>query len=136
MALTLNPTGSVSSTDAVRAELWISFVGLLRSHLAAHQTIGKLQQARFASLSPTEVEIVDLSRRLHISLPANGEGEWSLTRLSEMISAGVWQLHADATAEIEEIPYLDMEHAVEAFANKLWSQPASEATFDASRVGK
>jgi hypothetical protein len=132
----LNPTDGVGANDdsatvgaAVRAELWISFVSLLRSHLGALQTSGKLSQAVFAQLTHSSVEIADLSRTLHLSLQSNtGEGEWSLTRLREMIGAGRWLLSADARVTIDGGEHEDMELAVEAFARKLWSRAAQDKT--------
>jgi hypothetical protein len=109
--------------ELVRAELWISFVSLLRSHLGALQTSGKLAQAVFSSLTVSSVEVADLSRTLHISLlSASGEGEWSLTRLGDMIAAGTWVLRPDAMVTIDGATAQDMELGVEEFARKLWAR--------------
>ncbi len=109
--------------DPVLSELWISFVSLLRSHLGALQTTGKLAQAEFVMLSEGEIEIVDLARTLHVSLQtASGSGEWGLRRMGEMIAAGAWTLHSDATASLDQGRLQDMELAVEALVEKLWSR--------------
>ncbi len=118
-----SPGERSEADDLVLAELWISFVSLLRSHLGALQTTGKLVQATFVALSPQEIEIVDLARTLHITLQASsGDGEWSLRRMGEMIAAGNWLLRSDATATIDHGRPVDMELAVEAFAEKLWTR--------------
>ena len=118
-----------TNDELVLTELWISFVSLLRSHLGALQVTGRLAQAVFSQLTPSSIEIVDLSRILHLDLQmASGFGEWSLTRLGEMIAAGEWRLHGDATVTIDGHSPLDMELAVEEFTRKLWAKTSAERT--------
>ena len=110
----------------VIGELWVSFVSLLRSHLGALQTTGKLAQANFVPISQSEFEVVDLARTLHITLQVtSGEGEWSLRRMGDMVGAGSWMLYPEATAVIDQGKILDMELAVEAFIEKLWARTPS-----------
>ena len=116
--------GSVGTKDElVLGELWISFVSLLRSHLGALQVTGRMAQAVYSSLGLSSVQVADLSRVMHLSLQLNtGAGEWSLTRLGEMIAAGEWTLHADATVSIDGAARQDMELAVEELTSKLWAK--------------
>ncbi len=125
----LDPVESTTAAqdELVRVELWISFTSLLRSHLGALQTSGKLAQAVFSNLNATSVEVADLSRTLHISLQSStGEGEWSLTRLRTMIAAGSWMLRPDAMVSIDGHAQQDMELGVEEFARKLWARTPPE----------
>ena len=126
--------GTVSAAEStndelILAELWISFVSLLRSHLGALQTTGKLAQAVFTQLTPSAIEVADLSRVLHLDVQmTSGSGEWSLTRLGEMIAAGDWRLYGDATVIIDGGAPQDMELAVEEFTRRLWTKASAERT--------
>lgn len=112
-----------AGNEAVLAELWISFMSLLRSHLGALQTTGKLAQAVFSSATPQGLEVADLARTLRLSMqPLSGEGAWSLTRIGVMIGAGVWLLRPDATVVIDGNKAQDMELAVEEFLRSLWKR--------------
>ncbi len=128
------PGEATRADELVLGELWISFVSLLRSHLGALQTTGKLAQAHFVALSEFEIEVVDLARTLHLNIhAASGEGEWSLKRMGEMIAAGGWVLRTDASASLDQREVGDMELLVEALVARLWARtpvalPGSEET--------
>ena len=96
--------------------------------LGALQVSGRMAQAEFHSLTASSAEVADLSRKLHLSLQLNnGAGEWSLTRLGEMIGAGEWMLYPDATVTIDGAASQDMELAVEELTRKLWAKPSASA---------
>jgi hypothetical protein len=118
-----------TNQELVLTELWISFVSLLRSHLGAMQVTGRLAQAVCSQLTPSSIEVADLSRTMHLELQtASGLGEWSLTRLGEMIAAGDWHLGGDATVTIDGGTAQDMELGVEEFTRKLWAKTAPGGT--------
>jgi len=127
---TLNPIAAAPSTDeAVRAELWISFVSLMRSHLGALQTSGKLAKATLLEDTPTSLRVNDLSRALTLKVEMlSGDGQWQVSRMGKAIHTGRWCLNPNATVVIDNDAVEDMELAVEAFARKLWATAVDAET--------
>jgi hypothetical protein len=111
---------TVPNSAAVTAELWISFVALLRSHLGALQVTGKLVLAMLVETSSTSLRMGDLSGNIELTLsPTSGAGTYQQQRCGETSERGSWMLNADATAGIDNQARMDMELVVEAFARKL-----------------
>jgi hypothetical protein len=111
---------TIPASASVTAELWISFVALLRSHLGALQTTGKLARVMLVETSSRSLRVGDLSGNLELTLDlATGAGSYQQQRCGEITERGSWTLHPDATAGIDNKTPLDMEFVVEAFAYKL-----------------
>ncbi len=118
-----------SHASRVIPELWISFVALMRSHLGALQTTGKLSNATLSEGSVNSFTIHDLSRKLDMTITLEtGHGTYKIERIRQTLRQGSWQLNADATVEIDEGALADMELGVEEFARRLWAAPAEGVT--------
>jgi hypothetical protein len=115
-------TLAYAEDSAVTKELWTSFVGLMRSHLGALQTMGKLVQVRLVETSPNSFTMGDLSGNLMLSLNDTGRGKYQLQRCGTASDQGDWTLHRDATVCVDQGAPEDMELAVEAFCRKLWAR--------------
>ena len=114
---------------AIIPELWISFVSLMRSHLGALQTMGKLSQATLSEISVNSFSINDLSRQLEMTIILEtGHGTYRINRIRQTLQQGSWQLHADATVKIDQGALEDMELGVEEFARRLWATPSEGVT--------
>ncbi len=112
--------GTVPNPTAVIAELWISFVSLLRSHLGALQITNKLANVKLVETSGTSLRIGDLSGNVELVLNlSSGKGKYQQLRCGEATGRGDWMLNPDATASIDGDLPTDMELVVEAFARKL-----------------
>jgi hypothetical protein len=126
MSLAVSEKNSDHSS-AVTAELWISFVALLRSHLGALQTTGKLVRVMLVETSDTSLRMGDLSGNLELTLSmTTGAGTYQKQRCGETTERGSWMLNPDATAAIDNQAPMDMEFIVEAFTRKLLARPLGE----------
>lgn len=102
----------------VRQELWKSFIGLLRSHLAALEVTGRLNGVRIHE-SPDELEVVvrTASAILTVRFDAeSGIGIWTEYKGHQRL--GSWTLSTGGDFAVDE-QMMDMEYAVEHFAAKL-----------------
>jgi len=114
---------------AVIPELWISFVSLMRSHLGALQTTGKLSKATLSEGAANSFTIHDLSRRLDMTIALEtGHGTYRIDRMRQTLQQGSWQLAADATIQIGGHSFGDMEFGVEEFARRLWATQTEAVT--------
>ena len=117
----LQSEGPAEEIARILPELWISFVGLMRSHLAALQLTGKLLQATVVEASPSSLTLGDLNANITVSLPPNllGLGTHQLRSCGGPNLRGTWQLRTDGTATVGQGSRQDMELAVELFARML-----------------
>jgi hypothetical protein len=92
----------------VRAELWHSFVVLLKSYAAAASMNGLTHGV--LELTPHSLNIVAASTILAVGyFPAIGKGTWSVTGQGSQ-SRGAFELHHDGTVALDEVK-IDMDHA-------------------------
>ncbi len=123
------PLPPASDPGLVFRELWISFIGLTRSHLAALQIIGTLPQVKVIETSVNSFIAGDLDGNIAVSLDtAGGRGSYELKSCGEASDKGSWQLHADGTACVDDGKNEEMELAVELFAQKLVAARLEGAT--------
>jgi hypothetical protein len=74
------------SEEAVRRELWISFVSLIRSYVAAAQIGADLAEVLVAQSSEHELELVSKARTVRLTL-------------DEGSAAGYWVMHLGAAVD-------------------------------------
>jgi hypothetical protein len=102
----------------VRRELWISMMGLLRSHLAALEVTGRLNGVRIHEAPEgLEVNVRTATAILTIRFdPESGIGIW--TEYKGQQTMGSWTMSTGGQFAVDE-QMMDMEFAVEHFAAKL-----------------
>jgi hypothetical protein len=99
-----------STTEAdLRIELWISFLGLLRSYAAAASQHGI--EHHVLDIGECEAYVTATGKTLDIwCSPATGVGEWAIGRL-ESDPRGEFLLNLDGTISLNDTT-VDMDHAV------------------------
>lgn len=123
------PTATEPASASVLAELWISFVGLTRSHLAALQTNGQLLKVKVTETSSNSFIAGDLDGNVEVTLSfAYGRGAYAMKNCGGAPAKGSWQLHGDGTASVDDGGKEDMELVVEFFARKLVAARLEGAT--------
>jgi len=96
------------ATPDVRAELWQSFVGLLKAYAAAAALGGK--EHGVLVLTENSLQIVAAPEMLSVAYyQALGRGVWALTSGSDM-ERGTFEVNLDGTISLEEA-LIDMDHA-------------------------
>ncbi len=114
------PATASADLTPVLAELWISFVSLMRSHLATLQTLGSLLQVKLLETAPNSFIAGDLNGNIAVSFsPADGSGVYEIKSCGAPTDKGTWKLNLAGTALIGSGEDEDMELAVEFFAQKL-----------------
>lgn len=104
----------------VMPELWISFVSLMRSHLGALQTTGKMLDVKLVENSPISFTMGDLDGNVFVSISlASGAGTYEVRSCGGPSDRGSWQLFPDGTTRLNSDAPEDLELSVEAFARKL-----------------
>ncbi|MHB1022966.1 MAG: hypothetical protein ACYC46_13965 [Acidobacteriaceae bacterium] len=105
----------------VLQELWVSLIGLLRSHLAALEISERLKGVLLEQTTATELELQSGLRKLNLNLdPQTGKGTWKYSQPGSAEQCGNWLLTYDALVRFEDASVaIDMELAVEEFAAKL-----------------
>jgi len=92
----------------VRAELWQSFVGLLKAYAAAASMGG--HEHGVLVLTETSLQIIAAPETLSVAYyQALGRGVWALTSGTDM-NRGTFEVNLDGTISLEEIA-IDMDHA-------------------------
>ena len=123
------PAAMEPASSRVLAELWTSFVGLTRSHLAALQTNGQLLQVKVTETSVNSFIAGDLDGNVAVTLSsADGRGTYEMESCGGAPAKGSWQLYGDGTASVDDGGKEDMELAVEFFARKLVAARLKGAT--------
>jgi hypothetical protein len=103
MAMRQSPSGL-----DVRAELWRSFVSLLRSYAAAASLNG-LEHGVLV-LTENSLQVVAVPGTLSVAFyQALGRGVWSIAVNSEL-EKGTFELHLDGTVLLDD-RLVDMDHA-------------------------
>jgi hypothetical protein len=120
MSMVLSTVGTEADPAPVLRELWISFVGLTRSHLAALQTTGKLGKVMIQETTASSFVEGDLDGNIAVSIsPLDGRGTYEMKSCGEPSDRGTWRLLVDGTACVNDGSVEEMELAVEFFAQKL-----------------
>ncbi len=116
-----NPLEVRLNLELVLQELWVSFLGLFRSHLAALEISNQLRGATIKEISPGVLEVLFDAKLLTVQFDAqSGNGNWSLTGPTQAQTQGCWTLTEAAMVKFDEASVaIDMELAVEGFAAKL-----------------